>query len=404
MKRFLRIALALFLTVLVGCSEDSGVAGGPGSETTNGIYAQAILSDGSPAAFAKVALRKKDFISSDTSGALFTPDLYADSLGKIELPTVDSGDYRLTVSLGENIFSKELSVQSGALDLEQINLEAPGEISGTVLQDEKSASWVGVYGLDILTKTDTAGNFSLRGIPSGDLRVFILSGARDSVLADTSLSLIPSGKSLWSHRFASKNAARDTVKADTVETDTAGVDTVRADTVLWVLFENFEDSASFDEKGWYFSADTLSKILSPTDYAHNGLVADTARGNVFRGTYSTVTGSYVIFGTSVSKDGIDMSSLDSITFYARGNGSIRVSLERWEVSASDNLKAWTNDLGLSDDWKHYTVTPADFLSPDTDSLSTGWESVKKTVTRFHFFGVGGTELSFDDVAFYGVSF
>ena len=96
-----------------------------------------------------------------------------------------------------------------------------------------------------------------------------------------------------------------------------------------------------------------------------------------------------------------MSKLDSITFYAKGSGALKLSLERWEKAASDNLKAWTADIPLSTSWTPITVTPADFLSPESDTLSTGWESVKSTVTRLHFFGIGGSELSLDDIKIYG---
>ncbi len=395
MKRFLPVAFLFLAFGILGCSESSERAGGPGSETTNGILARAFFEDGTPAAYAGVTLRKKDFISNDTSRTAITPDTYADSLGNFELNELDSGDYRLTVSLNGQIHSRELHYQSETLDLEQINLESPGQISGTVRGKGSTESpvWVGIYGLDILAKTDSTGNFLLRGIPAGNLKAFILSPSRDSLLADTNINVKSAGTSSWEHAFS----------------DTT-TDTLASDTAIWTLYEDFEDSVSFAEKGWYFSDDSsLATITFPTDTPWSGTAMDAERnGRVFSGTYTmpeNISASgYVIFGMRISAEGKDLSDLDSVGFYAKGSGSVRLSFERWEASASDNLKAWTTDIPLSSSWAHYTVKPSDFLDPESDTLSTGWESVKRTVTRFHFFGVNGSELSLDDITVYGVSF
>lgn len=396
MKQTLTLAFLFLALGIFGCGENPGHAGGPGSETTNGIFARALLGDGSPAAYAGVTLRKKDFVSTDTSETVAMPDFQADSLGAFELDGIDSGDYRLTVSLNGQIHSRELHYRDSSLDLEQINLENPGQLSGTVggKHPAESPVWVGIYGLDILAKADSAGNFLLRGIPAGDLKAFILSPSRDSVLADTGITVETFGTSTWNHAIG---------------TDTAS-DTTAGDTAIWTLYEDFEDSASFAAKGWYFSDDSsLATITSPTGSPWSGTVEDSVRkGRVFTGTYTlpeNISGSgYVIFGMRISTDGANLEGLDSVCFYAKGSGSIRLAFERWEANASDNLKAWTADIPLSDSWTRYTVKPEDFLSPENDTLSTGWDSVKGTVTRFHFFGVNGSELSLDDIAVYGASF
>lgn len=397
MKRFLRfIAPLVPLLGFFGCGNDSGHAGGPGSETTNGIFASVVLENGAPAAFAGISLRKADFISGDTSGAELPPDFHADSLGAFELENLDSGNYRLTITHSGHVSSIEVRYENVPVVLERINLKLPGRITGKVdLENpEGKPFWVGVYGIDRLARTDSAGNFELRNIPAGNLDAFILSNDRDSVLADTGIAVEASGTSSWFHE-----AFPDT-----------GKDTLSKDTIVRTLYEDFEDSAAFAAKGWYFSDDSsIATIQFPSDYAWNGVVSDAERGShVFRGFYTTpanaVSSGYVIFGTRISDGGTDLSGLDSISFYAKGSGSVRVAFERWEANADDNLKAWTSDIPLSDDWKLYTVTPEDFLSPENDTLSTGWESVRKNVTRFHFFGIDGSELALDEITVYGVSF
>lgn len=398
MKRFLRLFAPLILLFgFAGCGNDSGYAGGPGSETTNGIYARVFLENGMPAARAGISLRKADFVSNDTSDAEHSPDIYADSLGAFELENIDSGNYRLTVTLGDYVSSLELRYGSSPVVLEQINLEPSGRITGNVRLENPDGKpfWVGVYGIDLLTKTDSAGNFELRGIPAGNLAAYILSASRDSILADTGLAVEAAGTSSWFHGEAFPDSGKDTLSGDTA---------------IRILYESFEDSTAFNAKGWYFSDDSsLATIQFPTDRAWSGVVFDSEReSHVFRGSYTTpanaVSNSYVIFGTRISDSGADLGELDSISFYAKGSGSMRVAFERWEANADDNLKAWTADIPLSSDWKLYTVTPNDFLLPENDTLSTGWESVRKNVTRFHFFGINGNELALDEITVYGVSF
>lgn len=375
-------AILFLLIFAFGCSESGKTAGGPGSETTNGIYATVMAGD-FLAKGASVALRKNDFVPVDSSSAILRPDFFADSLGNIDIPQQDSGTYRLTVSLDGQIYSTEIQIGTAALDLGEIRLENPGTLSGTIFADSAQKLWVGAYGLDILEPIDSNGNFLLEGLPAGNLKIFVLSAAKDFIVTDTSVSLYAAQTTAWNHGTP--------------------VDTIVPDTIPWMLYEDFEDSSSFAEKAWYFSADTLSTIYAPTGSTWNGVSEDPDRGNVFTGRYQSAEGSYVLFGKSLSTS-VDMSGLDSIVFWAKGSGAIRVSLERWELDASDNLKAWTGEISLSSTWTRYSIAPGQFLSAETDSLSTGWESVRTTVSRFHFFAVNGNEISLDDIAIYGVTF
>ena len=416
-KWFLTAAIPLL--GLWGC--DSTQAKGPGSETTNGIVAT-VISDGMVASYAGVTLHKADFISDDTSGAVLVPDYETDSLGSFSLEDLDTGKYRLSIALDGNLHSEEISYDGRTLDLGEITLDAPGTVSGTFADEngEALASWIGVYGLDILVRTDSAGHFTLSGLPAGELKIFALSEDRESVVADTNLTVKTSKTSSWIHTDLadkSSSSAQDpesSSSSEEVESSSSAessssevLSSSSSKKFVSMVFEDFEDSTSFVAKNWYFSADTLAQINYPTtasDY-WNAVVDNSDRNShVFSGYYSASSGGYVIFGTQVSTEGIDMSALDSVTFYAKGSGKLRFALERWEGSSSDNLKAWTEDIELSTSWTRFCVTPADFQLPENDSLSTGWESVKETVTRLHFFGLEGQEISLDDITVYGLTF
>ncbi|MCK9182990.1 MAG: carboxypeptidase-like regulatory domain-containing protein [Fibrobacteraceae bacterium] len=380
-KDFLLNLTSAALILFASSCDNPKTAGGPGSETTNGITATVFLADGSPAVHAGIMLRKSNFISQDTTGAALAPDFYTDSLGKLQFNGIDSGTYRITIIGDSEIFSQELEIEdSERVDLGKINLSMPGSISGTVMDTRGKAklAWIGAYGLDILAKTDSNGNYSLNAMPPGILKFFALSSMRDTLIADTGITIISKQQTSWTL-------------------------TTEAPTKPSMKFQDFEDTTTL--RDWYFSKDTVTIIYSPTDYVRNGIIYDsTLQSHVFDGFYYSVVESWVLIGRSISDSNIDLSDLDSITFDARGSGNIRVALERWDANSTNNLKAWTGNLSISNSWKHFSVSPSSFLLPANDTLSTGWESVKGTVNRFHIFAFGGTEIAIDNIWFYGVEF
>ena len=409
MRWFGWISAALIpLLGLWGC-ESGNHAKGPGSETTNGIVAS-VFSNGSIASYANVCLHKANFISEDTSGAVLVPSFETDGSGILTLENLEAGDYRLTVSLDGKFYSKEISYSGNTLNLGEIHLDSPGSVSGNFADESGHAlaSWIGVYGLDVLVRIAENGDFLLPTLPSDDLKLFVLTEARDSIVADTSLTVKTATNTSWIHTYYKIGSSSSFEESSSSSSSSSSEESSSSSQgAVWTVFENFEDSASYAQKSWYFSADTNSQINYPTNASdYRTAIVDNSELNshVFSGYYSTSLGGYVIFGTQISSEGIDMSALDSVTFYAKGSGNIRFSLERWEVNASDNLKAWTKNLPLKSTWTRYCVTPSDFQLPENDTLSSGWESVKKTVTRLHFFGLDGQEISLDDITVYGLTF
>ena len=144
----------VFLLLSCGMFE---TAGGPGSETTNGIVAYV---DGAPAAFAGVALRRVDQKASLAAleNSVIQPDFFADSNGRFILDTVSSDEeFRMTVVSVGAAFSKTFSAKELS-KLDTIELTATGSVSGAVdLPKGSEYAWVGVYGMDMLVKTDAEG-------------------------------------------------------------------------------------------------------------------------------------------------------------------------------------------------------------------------------------------------------
>lgn len=370
--------LGLFLSMLflASCIDDH--AGGPGSETTNGIYAQVFLADGTVAANMGVALRRSHFVPdiSNPTEKMAIPDTYTDSLGLLRIDSAPAGDYRLTLLNATEAFSTLITVSdTDDIHLGDVKLSLPGAIEGQIsLPQGTTYSWVGVYGLDVLVKTDSLGIFTMPSLPAGEVQLFFYGPDYMEVIADTQVTIISDSTVSWKITKPS------------------------------ILLESFEDTALF--RDWYYVSDTLATI-DTTIGAIDRLEFDADRkSTVFHGTYFAPIGSWVILGLTMSDSELDFTALDSIVFYAKGDGKLRVSLENWYGTVEDpnNLKAWTGDYAVSDSWQRFVITPSDFLTVEEDSSTTGWESVRTKVKQFHIFTLLGTKIYLDDIWFYGVKF
>lgn len=79
----------------------SNVAGGSGGETTNGITACIVDTNGVPVKGAVVRLRRSDYVTRPPSlgkSSTYGADILTDSLGRFALYDIDMGHYRLEVT------------------------------------------------------------------------------------------------------------------------------------------------------------------------------------------------------------------------------------------------------------------------------------------------------------------
>jgi hypothetical protein len=264
---------------------------------------------------------------------------------------------------------------------------------------------VGIQGLDYFVDTDSAGNFEFKSVPKDTLNVV---GFVYHVYKTLDLNGNPS---TYTHHLS--------VGASRVEVDSGKVsknvvigqppapDTVAKDTNIYpvVLFEDFEDSTS----GWYTNVSKYAEAKLGTDEDRDGLVAHLEYSN--DSNYN-----WVLMGRSLNGV-VDMSSMDSVVFWARGTRSIEdssqwvsfsvdVLMDSVELAKTgyENGKAWVH-MTLDTAWTRYVVTPKDLADTARIGGNIGWENVKDHVTNLNFFGGGvghDFEMWVDDVYIYGV--
>ena len=336
----------------------------------------ALMGDGSPAAYATVALRAAGAMADNyvVQNAMIESDLRADKQGRFDMEWPAKGDFRLTVVKDGFAFSKVYSAKELA-GLDTVRLSATASISSKVtLRSMDTAVWVGVYGLDLLVKTNNVGAYVLPNVPANDeLGIYF-------VTADSANGLYAE----W-NAFAEPNS-------------TEFLSPVK-------VLQDFEDGAS----GWYVNTDSLKKgtTITPAVYAKDGVEYDSTRkSNLFHAKYKLADDDYAwaLVGTSFVHY-MNLAAIDSVVFYAKGDGNIRLSLENY-IDPSKNLKAATEWIKLSKDWTRISVNPAELCvgSATDESCFTTWSAIKGYVKQFHIFVQDGTEFYIDDVTLYGALF
>ena len=335
--------------------------------------------------FASLAIRKSDerVDSLRVNNVVVVADAYADKNGLFTIDSLKSGNYRVTVMHSGLAYSKVFSAkQIAKLDTVKLQ-ETANYMSRVTLHAGDDYAWVGVYGLDVMTKTNAEGVFSLPMLPSNDtLEIYVVS--KDSL-------------------YATKRITPSKGSAD-------------FDYPVMVL-QNFEKDTAI----WYFSVDSAGSKITYRSFETD----KNRKSKVFHGKYNLIqSNSYYAWalsgmdlrgirltseGDSTIK-GWNLSSLDSISFYAKGSGQIRVALENWDKKSEDaglSLKAASEWKDLNaQKWSRYVIKFEDlcYNSQDVSYCYIAWNFLKDDVRQLTFFVRNGTEFYLDDIVLYGVYF
>lgn len=339
-----------------------------------------VKANGKAASFAMVALRdpKAKLESPVLNNTIVDADFYSDEKGRFNFALPDSGTFRFTVTQSGFAYSKVLSVkQIAALD----TLELPGTATfpGKVtLESGSNGAWVGVYGLDILVKADKMGMFTLPSLPAGDsLKLYFYDEKYENLYVEQDVLLEP---------FASDFAAPS------------------------MLLQDFEPTSSLDD--WYFSVDTVGSSRFPMNIVNAIEYDSTRKSQVFHGKYMLKDDNYawVLVGAALRGKSWNLSQLDSIVFYAKGNGRIRAAIENWDKESEEAgvaVKAASEWMDLGSKWTRYVVKPAQdlcYTSQDLKSPFYAWLFAQNGAHQLHFFARDGSEFYVDDIWLYGTLF
>lgn len=369
MKRWIVIFGIIVGELWTACSRD--VAGST-FETENSIAIIVTLQDGTPAAKSRLNIRQQDYLN---LGGFPGKTWETDSHGILRMDYLPAGDYTVEAqSLSADTLRKGIqkfsvpNVPDSSLEI-LVPTDTPSKVSGTFLT-EKSPVWILLPGTDYAVQVDSNGHFEFPSLPSGNLEWVAL------YITDSNVPL-----------------AEGTFDVSVEEKDVVLQDTATRAFVL----DDFENGIA----NWYHFASeyaTAELELDSTESPHG-------KSAHFVSQNDSVA-NWALMGRFLGR-AIDMSDLDSVTFFAKGNIKGKLSFS-FDVIADSSVtyesgKAWEH-IQLDSVWTRYTVKPETLLEADSIGGNIGWEAVKSHITNISVFGGAGGELWIDDIVFYGVNF
>jgi len=188
-----------------------------------------------------------------------------------------------------------------------------------------------------------------------------------------------------------------------------GVSASTRNQLLHIQVDNFEDGDVLNGLAgpltafpWYRGLDSLAKMVWPhPDSSFDTSIQPDVKGRsqyALHMRYTAPASSWVLAGCQITDQPRDYRMLDSVVFWARGDGQIYLALENGVRSPF--TKAWAQ-FELKDEWTRFLVRPKD-MEPPGMGWNVGWDSVRDSITTLSVFGKNGSEFWIDDIDMYGL--
>ena len=384
-KRAWTYGLAALTLCNVAC--DSGRdSAGSSLETENSIAVLVQLADGTPAARTSVIVRPESYLSGASelgADSLYQVHFETDEKGRVVLSSVPSGSYVIEArndSLNLKGFEKIAYVEADSTTPLTVEVSEPSKVSGRVglPQLVRRSAMVSVQGLDYQVQMDSTGYFEFESLPSGSVEIvaFVNDAEEDSVTVYGKIETDVGPKS------------GDALYLG----DSAYVKTE-------FVFDDFENGLDL----WTPSASKNAEVQLDADSARFGRKGLAAHFVCKRD--SAAEWDWALIGRELGGF-VDMSDLDSITFWARSSEKSMISfafdvfVNDDSVTSAENIKAWGH-YDVDTAWTRYTVIPSKLDTADSNGGNVGWDAVKDRVTKLGIFGQMGTEVWVDDIKVYG---
>lgn len=383
MKNRLLLIYSLFvLACCFRCTLD--IAGGTGSEAGEAI-GHAVYTSGQPVINGRIIVYQQ----SDTVFSFPTPvdTLSTNSQGYFSFKQ-DPGSY--AIEIRSDVFA---AFQKGILIIAKqkdsigvITLDSAVTISGAVRSAGELPVSMWAIGTPYSAAVAGTGAFTFQSIPQGNYT--LVAKYFDGSYYHYSLGL-----------------------SVTISTDLGGkLDTITTD-LNEIVLDNFDDGdkyCNFREilggSNWHCNTDGQSQIFPTAEnFADSLVTAQAYKGKSLHVKYvldSMVNPPWVqVLSRIGDGDSYDLSLLDTISFWAKGDGEIKVEVAQF--IEPNSFKSVHTVLTVSNTWALYKVVPADF--PNSTNIS-GWDELKTMVNRVIINGVTGTEFWLDDIRMIGLTF
>lgn len=315
------------IAVLSGCGTSDRSAGGSSYETENAVAARIVRPDGTPASGTLVRARPLAWFDGDSIDSSL--DQRADVEGRIRL-NLPSGMWRLEARQSGVVAVIDIPELGRIPDLGTVRLAAPASVMGRA----EPGTRIGIGGLQQSAKVDAGGFFHFDSLPAG-VHVIrqIGSQARAFVLAQAGQSL------------------------------DAGI--LRADSAGQILLDDFEDGdartrfGAWTGGGWWWISGSTGIHLSPDGVdtkPSRSVFADGGGGNVFHFSAdfpaNADTSARARCGVDLGPSPVDLASLSSVRFRARGIGVTTFFVNSESIPLSETVQA---SFALDSVWRDFEI-------------------------------------------------
>ena len=380
-KRAWTYGLATLALCNVAC--DSGRTAGSSMETENSIAVLVQLADGTPAARMDVIVRPESYLPGASelgSDSLYQLHFETDEQGRVLLSDVPFGSYVVEARNDSLKGFAKISYASEEQDSLTVDVSKPTKVSGRVglPQLARSSATVSVVGLDYQVQMDSTGYFEFDALPNGNVEIvaFVNDASEDSVKIYGKIETDVGSKSgdglyLGDSAYVKK----------------------------YFVFEDFENGLDL----WTPAASKNAEVNLNAESAGHGREGLAAHFVCKRD--SAAEWDWALIGRELGGF-VDMSDLDSITFWARSSETSRLSfafdvfVNDDSVTSAENIKAWGH-YEVDTAWTRFTVIPSKLDTADSNGGNVGWDAVKNQVTKLGIFGQMGTEVWIDDIEVFG---
>jgi hypothetical protein len=327
--------LLLAIIALTGCGTAERSAGGSSYETENAVAARIVRPDGTPASGTLVRARPLVWLEGDSFDSSL--DQRTDTEGRIRM-NLPSGVWRLEARQNGVVAVIDIPAQGRLPDLGTVHLASPASVMGRA----EPGSRVGVGGLQQLAEVDAGGFFHFDSLPAG---VHVL------------------------RQIGS--LARAFVQAQSGQPLDAGI--LRVDSAGQILLDDFEDGdartryGAWTGGGWWWVSGSVGVHLSPDGVETKparAVFADGGGGNVFHVSAdfpaNADTSARARCGVDLGPTPIDLSTLTSVRFRARGIGAVTLYVNSDSAAPSEIPQA---SAILDSVWKDFEIPLSRLRAP-----------------------------------------
>ncbi|MCI5600843.1 MAG: Ig-like domain-containing protein [Hallerella porci] len=368
-KSVVQILSAFVAFGLFACSDSTQAGGGIWDETQNTLAVHIVTASGNPAVSARVRLVTGTAVVEDSA---VSDD---EGIARLKRPSSD----------GFIEVQEQLGVARGRVfmgdSLLRDTLQKPATLQG-VLTANESPQKLYLLGTSYSADVSASGNFSFENLPAGEYAIL---SASDSEYVYWGASQV---KANGDNAVTLAAPAQDSALVDDFE---------KKDGTN--LFHALTGSS-----WWFTAADSLSEVVPSLP-----LKALVRSDESFQGSQSlhfifnvdSSAGAFALCGFDIgvsqwqdSTTSYDLSELDSLSFYIRGQGHIIVQFAGFDETGAVADWDFEFDIPSKTEWIRIAIPPRG---------NEDWEAIKSRMRTITFLSTSNAEIWLDQIVFYGVS-